>query len=87
MNNLDTSWGETETIVTHFNQHKETEELTDFAEQFADRLTEMEVHPVMAQLPEFRELLTTNLHNGSILCVRNMDGRQSTAILTPREGN
>jgi hypothetical protein len=87
VNNLDTSWGETAAILTHFNRHKDTEELTDFAEQFASRLSEMKVHPVMAHLPEFRELLTTNLQNGSILCVRNMDGRQSTAILTPKDIN
>ena len=82
MNSLDSSWGESAVISAHFERHKQSVDITDFAEQFAERLNEMKIHPVLAQNPEFREMLSTSLHEGSIMCVRNMDGRQSTAILT-----
>lgn len=82
MDKTNHQWGDGDNIINYFDKHKEVEVIDDFAEQFAERLNNIDINPKVAQHPAFREMLTTNLHNGSILCVHNKNGRQSTAILT-----
>ena len=84
MDKTNHQWGNGDTIINYFNKHKEVEVLDDFAEQFAERLNNIEINPEITKHPEFRQMLTTNLRNGSILCVHNKNERQSTAILTPK---
>jgi len=75
-------WGDSDHVLDYFAKNKVSEKLIDFPEQFAERLRESKINPIIAEDPKFRELLTSHLQVGCILCVSNSSPAiQSTAIL------